>query len=82
MEVNFQTYILRTLKHQGGTSAAEFLSELETINFICSSTNLQIVITKVTKYYKKNNGHSLKQNILYLYFNTVVGIFKYMTTSN
>ena len=49
MEVNVQTYILCSLKHQGETSAAEFLSELVTIMLICSSTNFQIVITKVTK---------------------------------
>ena len=76
MEVNFQTYILCTLKHQGSTSAAGFLSELVTIIFICSSTNFQTVIAKVTKELQEKQVTKFKKNILYLYFNTVVGTFK------
>ena len=82
MEVNVQTYILCTLKHQGETFAAQFLSELVTIMLICSSTNFQIVITKVTKELQDKQWTKFKQNILYFHFNTVLGIFKNVTTSN
>ena len=82
MEVNVQTYILCTLKHQGETSAAEFLSELVKVMLICSSTNFQIVITKVTKELQDKQWTKFKQNISYFHFNTVLGIFKNVTTSN